>query len=58
MNFPTKFSCCRVNLKIEEFTRHHDPRAGRMQLVLEDIHRKTPHTGSIGLGKNKKSETL
>lgn len=47
-----------MNLKIEEFTRHHDPRAGRMQLVLEDIHRKTPHTGSIGLGKNKKSETL
>ena len=61
---PTKFSPQQLNDifggkgKIEKFTWHHDPRAGRMQLVLEDTHRKAPHIGSIGLGKNKKSVKL
>ncbi len=41
--------------KIHKFTWHHNERAGRMQLVLEKPHKKAPHVGSIGLGKNKKT---
>jgi len=29
-----------------------------MQLVIEETHAKTQHVGSIGLGKNKKSQKL
>jgi hypothetical protein len=42
--------------KIHEFTWHHNERGGRMQLVKEEPHKHSDHVGSIGLGKNKKSE--
>ncbi|NCP61598.1 MAG: hypothetical protein GW748_06610 [Alphaproteobacteria bacterium] len=41
-----------------KLTWEHNPRAGRMQLVIEETHAKTQHVGSIGLGKNKKSQKL
>ncbi|WP_075261226.1 HNH endonuclease [Candidatus Odyssella thessalonicensis] len=41
--------------KIKDLTWHHDQQARRMQLVKESEHKKTGHTGSVGLNGGNKS---
>lgn len=39
--------------KIKDYTWHHHQDTGRMQLIREDIHRRTGHIGGEAMDKGK-----